>query len=205
VDGVIYCGVRLVLQGISVWPYHVVSGIQELDGLQIHYYRFSKFFNNRLLHKMYSILLSFHSIFRWLVVVSLLIAILKSSISLLNKKNFTPLDNSIRHWTATIAHIQFMIGVTLYFVSPIINYFLHNYKEAVHKREIRFFGMEHSVMMLTAVVLITIGSVKTKRNTIDSNKFKTIAIWFSLALLIILLMIPWSFSPLASRPYFRRF
>lgn len=154
---------------------------------------------------MYSTLLSLHSLFRWLVVASLLIAISKSISGLFNKNKFTPLDNSIRHWTATIAHIQFAIGVTLYFVSPIIDYFLHNYNEAVHVREIRFFGMEHSVMMLTAITLITIGSIKAKRKTTDSDKFKTMTIWFSLSFLIILLMIPWSFSPLANRPYFRPF
>jgi hypothetical protein len=164
---------------------------------------FSNFFKNKLPGKMYSTLLSLHSLFRWLVVASLLIAISKSIIGLFTKNEFTPLDNSIRHWTATIAHIQFAIGVTLYFVSPIIDYFLHNYSEAVHVREIRFFGMEHSVMMLTAITLITVGSIKAKRKKTDSDKFKSMTIWFLLAFLIILLMIPWSFSPLANRPYFR--
>lgn len=154
---------------------------------------------------MYSILLSLHSAFRWLVVASLLIAITKSIIGLVNNKNFTPFDNAVRHWTATIAHIQLVIGISLYFISPIIDYFLSNYSEAVHNKEIRFFGMEHGTMMLSAITLITIGSIKGKRKTTDSDKFKTIAIWFSLALLIILLMVPWSFSPLANRPYFRSF
>lgn len=154
---------------------------------------------------MYSTLLLLHSLFRWLVVASLLISISKSVIGLLSKKRFSPLDDSIRHWTATIAHIQLAIGVTLYFVSPIIDYFLHNYSEAVHIREIRFFGMEHSIMMLMSITLITIGSIKAKRRTTDSDKFKAMTIWFSLAFLVILLMIPWSFSPLANRPYFRSF
>ena len=152
---------------------------------------------------MYSILLSIHSFFRWFVIASLLVAILNAVIGLRNKKQFTRLDNSIRHWTATIAHIQMMIGITLYVVSPVIRYFLDNYKEAVHEREIRFFGMEHSVMMLIAITLITIGSIKAKQKATDSDKFNAIAIWYSLAFLIILLMIPWSFSPFASRPLLR--
>lgn len=154
---------------------------------------------------MYSSLLLLHSLFRWLVVASLLIGISKSIIGLISQRKFSPIDNSIRHWTATIAHIQLAIGITVYFVSPIIDNFLHNYGEAVQIREIRFFGMEHSVMMLSAITLITIGSIKAKRKTTDVDKFKTMTIWFSLAFLIILLMIPWSFSPLASRPYFRPF
>jgi hypothetical protein len=59
--------------------------------------------------------------------------------------------------------------------------------------------------MLTSITLITIGSIKAKRKTTDSEKFKIMTIWFSLAFLIILLMIPWSFSPLANRPNFRTF
>ncbi|MFT3948927.1 MAG: hypothetical protein QM763_18325 [Agriterribacter sp.] len=154
---------------------------------------------------MYSTLLSLHSLVRWLVLASLLFAIFRAYNGWLSKKVFSKFDNSVRHWTATIAHIQIAIGLLLYFVSPIIDYFLHNYNEAVHQREIRFFGMEHSLMMLTAIVIITIGSAKAKRKPTDTEKFKTMAIWFSIALLIILAMIPWTFSPLASRPYYRPF
>lgn len=154
---------------------------------------------------MYSTLLSLHSLVRWFVLTSLIIAIFIAFKGWFSKKEFSRLDNSVRHWTATIAHIQLIIGLWLYFVSPIIDYFLHNYKEAVHLREIRFFGMEHSLMMITAIVIITIGSTKAKRKQTDTEKFKTMAIWFGIALLIILVSIPWTFSPLASRPYFRPF
>lgn len=154
---------------------------------------------------MYSTLLTLHSFIRWLVLISLLLAIFFAYKGWLSQKQFSKFDNSVRHWTATIAHIQLTIGVWLYFISPITNYFLHNYSDAVHKREIRFFGMEHSLMMLIAIVVITIGSAKAKRKQTDTKKFKTMAIWFSIALLIILTMIPWTFSPLVSRPFYRPF
>jgi hypothetical protein len=93
----------------------------------------------------------------------------------------------------------------LYCISPVVRYFLTFFKTAVHQREIRFFGMEHITMMLIAVVLITIGSMKAKRQPIDKQRFKTMAIWFTIALIIILASIPWQFSPLISRPYFRSF
>jgi hypothetical protein len=154
---------------------------------------------------MYSILLALHSFVRWFVLISLLFAIYRAYNGLFTKKIFSRLDNSVRHWTATFAHIQLVIGIWLYFISPIINYFLHNYKDAVHQRQIRFFGMEHSLMMIIAIVVITIGSAKAKRKQTDSEKFKTIAIWFTIGLLIILISIPWTFSPFVSRPYFRPF
>jgi len=65
--------------------------------------------------------------------------------------------------------------------------------------------MEHSVMMITAIVIITIGSAKAKRKLTDKEKFKTMAIWFTVGLVIILISIPWTFSSFASRPYFRPF
>jgi len=86
---------------------------------------------------------------------------------------------------------------------PYHNVFLHHFAEAVHIWEIRFFGIEHSSTMLIAILLITIGSALAKRKPTDREKFKIIAIWFSIALLLILAAIPWEFSPLVSRPYLR--
>jgi len=154
---------------------------------------------------MYLILLPLHSLIRWLVLLSLLFAIYRAYRGWLGKKAYTKFDERTRMITTTIAHIQLVIGLWLYFISPIVSYFLHNFKVAMHERVIRFFGMEHITMMLIALILITIGSAKAKRKTTDTEKFKTMAIWFSIGLLIILSSIPWSFSPLISRPLFRAF
>lgn len=154
---------------------------------------------------MYSTLLALHSLVRWLVLASLLFAIFRAFSGWSSKRSFSRIDNAVRHWTATIAHIQLIFGLVLYFISPIVNYFLHNFNDAVHRREIRFFGMEHSLMMVIAIVVITIGSARAKRKLTDREKFQTMALWFSAGLLIILSSIPWAFSPLISRPYFRSF
>lgn len=154
---------------------------------------------------MYPTLLALHSLVRWLVLASLIFAVIRGYKGWTGKKKFTPLDNSIRHWTATFAHIQLLLGLWLYFISPLVEYFVHNFKRAVHQRDTRFFGMEHSLMMLIAIIIITIGSAKAKRKQTDDEKFKTIVIWFGIGLFIILTSIPWAFSPLTSRPYFRPF
>lgn len=154
---------------------------------------------------MYPTLLALHSLVRWLVLTSLLFTIFRAYYGWISKKTFSRLDNSLRHWTAKIAHVQLTLGLWLYSISPVVDYFLHHFKEAVHQREIRFFGMEHSLMMVVAIVVITIGSAKAKRKKEDSEKFKTMAIWFSVGLFIILTSIPWWFSPLVNRPYFRPF
>lgn len=152
---------------------------------------------------MYPHLLSLHSLVRWLVLASLVFAILRAFLGWRGKRAFTKFDDSVRHWTATIAHVQLTLGIWLYGISPIIAYFWSNFKTAVKIRDVRFFGMEHSLMMFVAVVLITIGSIKAKRQNDDNQKFSTMAIWFGIALLIILSSVPWLFSPLVSRPLWR--
>ncbi len=152
---------------------------------------------------MYPHILALHSLFRWLVLASMLYAIYRAYKGWLGNKPFSKHDNTVRHITATIAHIQLIIGLCLYFISPLISYFLHEYKDAVHQRQVRFFGMEHSLMMFVGIIIITIGSAIAKRKPTDQQKFKAMAIWYTIGLLIILLNIPWPFSPLVSRPYFR--
>ncbi|WP_426485727.1 hypothetical protein [Flavobacterium sp. 2] len=152
---------------------------------------------------MYQTILEGHSFIRWLVLVSLLYSIYIAYKGYSQKLPFTKKDNLIRHWTATIAHIQLIFGILVYVQSPIVKYFWKNFNEAIQNLNASFFGIIHIVLMLLAIVLITIGSALAKRKLSDEQKFKTMLIWFSLALLIIFIAIPWPFSPLANRPYFR--
>ena len=152
---------------------------------------------------MYPYILFLHSITRWFVLVSLLYSIYRGLKGWSGTIPFTKRDNTIRHVTATIAHVQLILGICLYSISPLIRYFWSNYKEAVHEREIRFFGMEHSLMMLVAITIITIGSILAKRKKTDKEKFRTMAIWYGLGLLVILISIPWPFSAMVSRPWVR--
>lgn len=152
---------------------------------------------------MFQILTFCHSIMRWLVLVSLVYAIYRAYKGYASNSHFSKTDNAIRHWTATISHIQLVIGIILYTQSPIIKYFWSNFNEAIHNLDLTFFGLFHIVLMLTAITLITIGSALSKRKTIDKEKFKTILVWFLISLIIIFIAIPWPFSPFANRPYFR--
>lgn len=152
---------------------------------------------------MYLTLLVLHSAVRWLVLLSLFYSIFRSYQGYRNKSSFSKTDHLVRHWTATIAHIQLMLGIVLYSQSALIKYFWNNFAEASKDFSTLFFGLIHLILMLSAIVIITIGSAAAKRKTLDSGKFKTMLIWFSIALVIIFIAIPWPFSPLANRPYFR--
>ncbi len=146
---------------------------------------------------MYFIFLVLHSLLRWLVLGSLLFAIYVSIRGVLNKQPFTAKANTVRHWAATIAHVQLLVGMTIYLQSPVV--------KAAKAVEHTFFKYVHLSLMIMAIVLITIGSARAKRVSGDQQKYATILKWFIAALVIILIAIPWPFSPLAHRPFFRSF
>lgn len=152
---------------------------------------------------MYQILTFLHSTFRWLVLLSLIYTIFKAYKGYFLDKEFSKTDDSVRHWTATIAHIQLILGIILYSKSPIIQYFWKNFKEAKESPDLLFFGLIHIFLMFLSIILITIGSAIAKRKPTDKEKFKAMLIWFTIALIIIFIAIPWPFSPFANRPYFR--
>ena len=152
---------------------------------------------------MYSFLLPFHSVIRWLVLFSLLYAIYISLVGKRKQLPYTKKVNAVRHWTATLAHIQLVIGIILYTQSPIVTYFFSN--GFGEWNDSLFFGLVHIIFMLIAIVIITIGSAKAKRKSTDSEKYQTMLRYFAIGLFIILIAIPWPFSPLAHRPYIRPF
>lgn len=154
---------------------------------------------------MYPILLIIHSFIRWFIFWGVVTVTFKSWYGWLGNKPFTQFDQRLGEAVTRFAQIQFLIGLGLYFLSPLVDYFLHHFSEAIHIRQARFFGMEHITMMTLAVGFISRGSQAPKRRESDQKKFRVMAISFAIALIIILVNIPWPFSPFASRPFFRWF
>jgi len=154
---------------------------------------------------MYYTLLTLHSLNRWLVITSLVLAIYYSWIGLRTNRIFTDSANTVRHLTATISHVQLMLGLYLYMISPIVKFSVANAAITNVVSDHLFFRIIHIALMVISVVVLTIGSARAKRESTDRLKYKTMLIWFSVALLIILIAIPWPFSPLANRPYLRSF
>nr|WP_294859797.1 hypothetical protein [uncultured Fluviicola sp.] len=155
------------------------------------------------INAMYSTLIFLHSLTRWLVVISLIYAIYRAYRGFRLQKTFTKADNSIRHWTTTIAHVQLIIGILVYTQSPSINYFWKHTKVAINNWDVTFYSLIHAFLMLLAIVVLTIGSAKAKRMGTDREKFRTMLIWFLVAFILIFIAIPWPFSPFSNRPYFR--
>ena len=99
---------------------------------------------------MYPYLLTFHSLFRWLVLISLLCSIGIGWTGLTARRHFSAIANAFRHWTATIAHIQLVLGVTLYFQSPIVRYPVPRDPDHIVDQH-TFFRYIHSAGMFLAI------------------------------------------------------
>lgn len=154
---------------------------------------------------MHQTLLTLHSLNRWLVLISLIYTIGACWNGYRSGKIFSASDNTARHLTATISHIQLLLGLYLYMISPIVKFNVAEAGGTGLVSEHTFFRLVHISLMVISILVITIGSARAKRAVSDRLKFKTVLVWFSIALLIILVAIPWPFSPLAVRPYFRSF
>lgn len=130
-----------------------------------------------------------HSVNRWIVLVLLLLTIITAFQGWMGKKNYTESDRKKSLFTLIFTHIQFILGLVLYFISPYVKH-----ADGVMKDKLlRFYTVEHFVMMLLAIALITIGYSVAKRKSVDVAKFKTTAIYYLIGLVIILAGIPWPF------------
>lgn len=131
---------------------------------------------------MYSALLGAHSGLRWLLVISLVIALITATIGWLGKKKYTKMDNIVALGLVSFTHLMGILGLLLYFVSPKVTWT----KETMGNALTRFWAMEHGLMMLIVIVLITVGRVKSKKETTDILKHKKGAIFYSIAFVLVL-------------------
>lgn len=152
---------------------------------------------------MYPFLLILHSWTRWLVLISLIYTTYHAFRSWWTDRSPRIWNTRLMDFTLLIAYLQMVLGLCLYSLSPFVAAFWQQLPQSLHLREVRFFGIEHSVSMLVAVALMRIGTYRAKRQKPDAQRFKTIFLWFGVALLLLLSSIPWGLPPLVNRPFFR--
>jgi len=133
-----------------------------------------------------------HSYWAYIVLIILVIAVVNAFVGIFKKKEFKSTDLRLGLFTLIVSHIQLLIGLAWYFMSPYFNQLTSNTSEVMKTKEIRLLALEHPVMMIIAITLITIGWSKHKKKTTSIAKFKTFAIFYGLALLLILSRIPWT-------------
>lgn len=142
---------------------------------------------------MYSTVLAFHNIVRWVVLISGLLAVGKAIIGWVGKKNWTDMDNQLGLIFTISLDVQMLLGLLLYFVlSPITTKALSDFGAAMADAGARFWAVEHIFTMIVAVALAHIGRSRAKKASSTISKHQQAAIFFTIAILAILTAIPWA-------------
>ncbi len=134
-----------------------------------------------------------HSYWAYVTLLLVVLATLNALKGLFAKSEFSQNDFRVSLFALIVTHIQIILGVFLFIYSPNAMGAIKNSGMGAIMKDslLRFSTIEHPLMMIIAVVLITIGYSKHKKKENSNGKFKVIAIFYTIALLLILSRIPW--------------
>jgi heme A synthase len=136
---------------------------------------------------MYHTIQTLHSYFAFILLAGLVYSIIHTAMS--KNKPFTDRNKKAALIGLISCHLQLLIGLILYFISPLGK---ANLSGATMKdADMRLLALEHPLTMLLAIVLVTIGYSKSKRAATDQARFKSILTFYGIALVLILSRIPW--------------
>ena len=139
------------------------------------------------------ILVTVHNLLRWILIPVMLFVLLRSYMGWFGKKSFEKLDNALGGALIGLAHTQLLIGLILYFTSA-RGYALLTTPGVMKDAVSRLYALEHPLTMIIAVVLIQLGRTFSKKAANDESRFKTIAIYTTIALILIMSrQINWNF------------
>lgn len=152
---------------------------------------------------MYTGLLHLHNLLRWIILILLLIAILRHFAAMQQKRMVNSADKRVDLFLMVSAHITLVVGLYQWFAGP------WGYKafqtagmgEVMKNDTLRFWGVEHIAGMLIAIILITVGRGAVKRAK-DWTAHKKAFWFFLIALILIIVSIPWPFREAIGRPWF---
>ena len=147
---------------------------------------------------MYPLLVTLHSWNRWLV----LAAIVASLVVAARGPNGSGLLKKVRIATVSLADLQFLVGIALWFASPMTPSSMEVFRSFMKDSGLRFFSVEHPFAMLLAVVALHVFSVGSKKAPDEAKAHKRWLVGCVVALLLVLAGIPWPGLPY-ERPLFR--
>lgn len=149
---------------------------------------------------MHTGLLHLHSALRWLVFVFMMATIIDSLFRMY--RPFKENERKLAFLSLVTLHTQLLIGLFLYFTSPMIAQFIE--QGVIMKKPVaRFYVVEHLFGMAIATILVTVGYVRAKRQSEHWSKHRMLFFYYLAALILILLSIPWPFREVgAGRGWF---
>lgn len=141
---------------------------------------------------MYTGLLHTHNMFRWLVLLALIFAVGLALAGWLKKRDWTKKDNISGLVLTIFMDIQFLVGIILYaFLSPLTKAAFNDFGAAMKNETLRFYAVEHILLMVIALVFVHIGRSKSKKAVQSWKKHRIATIFYGIALLLVIAGIPW--------------
>ena len=143
---------------------------------------------------MYDAIQIVHSYWAYLVVLVVTLAAINAIIGFFGKKEYRPKDFRISLFALIVTHLQLLIAIILFFVSPKVMWFADGVgmSEIMKDPVLRLYNVEHPFIMIAVTALITIGYSKHKKKLTSTPKFKILTIFYALAWILMLSRIPWA-------------
>jgi hypothetical protein len=135
-----------------------------------------------------------HNILRWAVLLFGLWAIINATVGYNKKTIYTSTHNKVNLFFMISCDIQLLLGLVLYFKGIWFDNLKNNTSAVMKDSVLRYFSVEHALMMIIAWVLVHLGRTMVKKGTSDEQKHKRTLIFFGTAMLIIIAMIPWPYK-----------
>lgn len=140
---------------------------------------------------MYTGLQHLHSGIAYLALLALIFVIIYALIGALSGREFTEKDRKIALIAFILSHIQLLVGLILYFVSP-LGFSLLSGGGAMSDPAARLTAVEHPLINIVAIVLITIGYSRAKKLNNPKARFRSVYMMYAVGLILILSRIPWT-------------
>ena len=164
-------------------PYSIIFVAIEAD----HY------FWQRNEHEMITGFTHLHSSFRYLVLIFIILAVVDAVTGLSSGRAYRKSSKLFALLGLIFSHIQLLFGLLLYFLGGKGFQMLMNADNVMKEPLLRFYAVEHISMMIIAIALVTIGYSRAKKHEEARRKFRSVLIFYGIALVIIFIMIPWPF------------
>jgi ABC-type transporter Mla maintaining outer membrane lipid asymmetry permease subunit MlaE len=143
---------------------------------------------------MYPIILTLHSILRWVVLIAAIVAVVRALVGWLGKKEWTSLDDRLSIVLSASMDLQVLLGIILYvLLSPLTRTVFQDFGAAMSDGLLRYWSVEHVFAMIVALILIHVGRATSGAAEEATKKHRRAFIFFGLATLAILIAIPWPF------------
>lgn len=141
---------------------------------------------------LHDVVLTLHSILRWLILLVALLAVIRAINGLSFKRGYTRQDNTIGSWFTIFLDIQLLLGIILYYLYTAG---FQNIAGLMGSTQTRFFSLEHVIMMVVAIIVAHVGRVMVRRAETAPQKHRRTIIWLVIVLFIIAAAIPWPGLP----------